>query len=230
MYPCYYYVLTIDLREIFGMLRKRWLMIASITLIAAILAAGVSFFLLKPQYEASTTMIVSYKQNQEALMDYNQLQMSQKLATTYSQIIKSNRIADKVIKKLDLDLSSKDLNSKISVSQVETTEIFKITVKDNDPELAALIANTEAEIFKQEINEMMKVDSVSTIDVAKVPESPVAPNKVMNIAIATVLGMMVSVGLVFVLEFLDRTYKTPSDIERHLGLPILGAIPDIKGL
>lgn len=220
----------IDLREIFGMLRKRWLMIASITLIAAILAAGVSFFLLKPQYEASTTMIVSYKQNQEALMDYNQLQMSQKLATTYSQIIKSNRIADKVIKKLDLDLSSKDLNSKISVSQVETTEIFKITVKDNDPELAALIANTEAEIFKQEINEMMKVDSVSTIDVAKVPESPIAPNKVMNIAIATVLGMMVSVGLVFVLEFLDRTYKTPSDIERHLGLPILGAIPDIKGL
>lgn len=220
----------IDLREIFGMLRKRWLMIASITLIAAILAAGVSFFLLKPQYEASTTMIVSYKQNQEALMDYNQLQMSQKLATTYSQIIKSNRIADKVIKKLDLDLSSKDLNSKISVSQVETTEIFKITVKDNDPELAALIANTEAEIFKQEINEMMKVDSVSTIDVAKVPESPVAPNKVMNIAIATVLGMMVSVGLVFVLEFLDRTYKTPTDIERHLGLPILGAIPDIKGL
>lgn len=220
----------IDLREIFGMLRKRWLMIASITLIAAILAAGVSFFVLKPQYEASTTMIVSYKQNQEALMDYNQLQMSQKLATTYSQIIKSNRIADKVIKKLDLDLSSKDLNSKISVSQVETTEIFKITVKDNDPELAALIANTEAEIFKQEINEMMKVDSVSTIDVAKVPESPVAPNKVMNIAIATVLGMMVSVGLVFVLEFLDRTYKTPSDIERHLGLPILGAIPDIKGL
>lgn len=220
----------IDLREIFEMLRKRWLMIASITLVAAIVAGVISFFVLKPQYEASTTMMVSYKQDQETLMNYNELQMSQKLATTYSQIIKSNRIADKVIKKLDLDLSSKDLNSKISVSQVETTEIFKITVKDNDPELAALIANTEAEIFKQEINEMMKVDSVSTIDVAKVPESPVAPNKVMNIAIATVLGMMVSVGLVFVLEFLDRTYKTPSDIERHLGLPILGAIPDIKGL
>ena len=121
------------------------------------------------------------------------------------------------------------LNKKISVSQVESTEILKITVKDSDAELAALIANTEADIFKQQINEMMKVDNVSTIDVAKVPENPVAPNKVMNIAIATVLGMMVSVGLVFVLEFLDRTYKTPTDIERHLGLPILGAIPDVKG-
>lgn len=206
----------IDLREIFEMLKKRWIMIASITLVAAIVAGGISFFVLKPQYEASTTMIVSYKQDQEALMDYNQLQMSQKLATTYSQIIKSDRIADKVIKKLDLDLSANALNSKISVSQVDTTEIFKITVKDNDPQLAALIANTEADIFKQEINDMMKVDSVSTIDVAKVPGSPVSPNKVMNVAIAAVLGMMVSVGLVFVLEFLDRTYKTPSDIERHL--------------
>ena len=68
----------IDLREIFGMLRKRWLMITSITLVAAILAAGVSFFVLKPQYEASTTMIVSYKQNQEALMNAADLQMSQK--------------------------------------------------------------------------------------------------------------------------------------------------------
>lgn len=219
----------IDLREIFNILMNRWLMIASITLVAAIVAGIISFFVLKPQYEASTTMMVSYKQDQETLMNYNELQMSQKLATTYSQIIKSARIADAVIGKLDLDLSAEELNSKISVSQVETTEILKITVKDNDPELAALIANTETEIFKNEINEMMKVDNVSTIDVAKVPENPVSPNKMMNIAIATVLGLMVGVGITFVLEFLDRTYKVPTDIERHLGLPILGAIPDIEG-
>lgn len=219
----------IDLREIFDMLMNRWLMIVSLTIVAAIIAGIVSFFIITPKYEASTTMMVSYKQDQEALMNYNELQMSQKLATTYSQIIKSERIADAVIEKLDLDLSAEELNSKISVSQVETTEILKITVKDNDPQLAALIANTETEIFKNEINEMMKVDNVSIIDVAKVPENPVSPNKMMNIAIATVLGLMVGVGITFVLEFLDRTYKVPTDIERHLGLPILGAIPDIEG-
>lgn len=220
----------IDLREIFEMLKKRWLMITSITLVAAIVAGVISFFVLKPQYEASTTMMVSYKQDQEALMNSSDLQMSQKLVETYTQIVKSERIADKVIEKLDLDLSTGALNSKISVSQMGTTEILKITVKDNDPQLASLIANTEADIFKQEINEMMKVDNVSIVDVAKVPGGPVAPNKVMNVAIATVLGLMVGVGITFVLEFLDRTYKTPTDIERHLGLPILGTIPDTKGL
>lgn len=220
----------IDLHEIFEMFKKRWLMIVSVTLVAAIISGVVSFFVLKPQYETSTTMIVSYKQDQSSLMTYTELQMSQKLVATYSEIVKSDRIAEAVIKKLDLDLTAKELNSKISVSQVGETEILKITVKDENPALAALIANTESDVFQQEINDMMEVDNVSTIDVAKVPVSPVSPNKLMNIAIATVLGMMVSVGLMFVLEFLDRTYKTPTDIELHLGLSILGVIPNIEGL
>ena len=104
----------IDLREIFEMLKKRWLMIVSITLVAAITSGVISFFVLTPQYETSTTMIVSYKQDQSSLMSYQELQMSQKLVATYSQIVKSDRIADAVIEKLDLDLTASQLNSKIS--------------------------------------------------------------------------------------------------------------------
>ena len=220
----------IDLKEIFHMLQKRWVLITGITLSALIISTIVSFFILTPIYEASTTMIVNYKQNQESVMTYNDLQTSQKLVATYTEIIKSERILDEVINKLNLELSPKELINKITVSQVGQTEILKLNVKDEDPELATLIANTISKVFQEGIGQMMEVENVSTIDVAKVPESPVSPNKLMNIAIATVLGMMVSVGLVFVIEFLDRTYKTPNDIERHLGLSILGAIPDIEGL
>ena len=217
----------IDLKEIFQMLHKRWLMIASTTVVAILVSFIVSFFVLTPIYQTSTTLMVSYKQNQESIMTYNDLQTSQKLVATYSEIVKSERIADLVIEQLNLDLTAADLNDKVSVSQVSSTEILKISVNDADPELAALIANTISSVFQKEINKMMEIENVSTIDVAKVPDSPIKPNKMMNIAIAGVLGMMISVGLVFVLEFLDRTYKTPTDVDRHLGLPIIGAIPDM---
>ncbi len=218
----------IDLREIFGMLKKRWLMIVSMTTVAVIVAVVVSFFVLSPVYESSSTLLVSYKQNQDAVMTYNDLTMSQKLVNTYSEIIKSRSISEEVLKKLDLDLTPDQLSEKISVSKVSDTEIIRIKVQDEDPALAALIANTVSEVFKKEVKSIMTVDNVSTIDTAIAPENPVKPNKMMNVAIAGVLGVMVSVGLVFVLEFLDRTVKTPTDVERHLGLPIIGAIPDMK--
>ena len=59
------------------------------------------------------------------------------------------------------------------------------------------------------------------------PEKPVSPNKKMNIAIAFLLGLMVSVGLVFLLEYLDNTYKTKEQLEKELELPVLGVIPTL---
>ena len=127
----------IDLREIFGMLKKRWLMIVSMTTVAVIAAVVVSFFILSPVYESSSTLLVSYKQNQDTVMTYNDLTMSQKLVNTYSEIIKSRSISEEVLKKLDLDLTTDQLSEKISVSKVSDTEIIRIKVQDEDPALAA---------------------------------------------------------------------------------------------
>ena len=72
---------------------------------------------------------------------------------------------------------------------------------------------------------MMKVDNVQVLDDAVVPETPIKPRPALNIAIAGVLGMMVSIFVVFLLEYLDNTIKTPEDIEKHLGLSVIGVIP-----
>ena len=218
----------IDLRDIFNVLKKRWLMICSITATSVIIAGVISFFILSPVYESSSTLLVSYKQNQESIMTYNDLTMSQKLVNTYSEIIKSRSISEAVIKQLNLDLTAEELSKKITVSKVNDTEIIRIKVSDTNPETATLLTNTIADVFKKEIKNIMEIDNVSTIGTAQVPECPVKPNKIMNMAIAGVFGMMVSVGLAFILEFLDRTLKIPTDVERQLGLPLIGAIPDIE--
>ena len=63
---------------------------------------------------------------------------------------------------------------------------------------------------------------------ASVPSHPVKPNKKLNIAIAVVLGLMIFTLLAFVLEYLDNTLKTPEDINKELGLPVLGVIPKMN--
>ena len=92
--------------------------------------------------------------------------------------------------------------------------------------MAASIANTTAEVFKKEIVTIMNVDNVSILAEATVGENqaPIKPQPLLNIAIALVVGLMAGVGLAFLLEYLDNTVKNEQDIEKLLGLPVLGTI------
>ena len=76
----------------------------------------------------------------------------------------------------------------------------------------------------------MNVDNVSILSKADFEgtPSPVNPNPVLNMAIAFVVGLMVGVGLAFLLEYLDNTIKTEEDIEKVLGVPVLGTIAVIE--
>ena len=222
----------LTLEEIFKVLKKRLWLIISVTLMFLI-GGGVfvSFFGSTPQYESSTTVLVNYRGSEKEAVTQYDIDLSQKLVQTYTEIIKSLRILNPVINELDLDITTDKLLKKISVSQVNETEIIKISVKDEDPLLARDIANTLANNFSEEISSIMKVDSTSILDAAVLPTKPLAQYEILKIAFAGILGMMMSVGLVFLFESLDHTIKTADDTERILGVPVLGVIPksNMKG-
>lgn len=217
------------LEDIFKALKKRWLLIVSVTLM--FLMGGsvfVLFFGPVPQYQSSTTVLVDYRASETEALTQNDINLSQKLVQTYTEIIKSLTILNPVIEEMDLSLTPNELLKKIAVSQVNETEIIKISVTDEDPILARDIANTLAQTFSEEISHIMKVDSTSVLDEAVLPTTPLAQNKVTKIAIAGILGMMVSIGLVFLFEYLDRSIKTADETEHLLGVPVLGVIPKSK--
>jgi len=220
----------IELREYWEILRKRWLIVVIIPLIAALTSGIISFFIIKPVYSASTTLIVGKKaevgQSAVQMLDNSVLQANLQLAKTYATIAQSRTVEKNVIKDLDLTLSVAQLDSMISINPVKTTEILEIAVLNTDPELAASIANSMAEEFSKAVIEIKKVDSVSIVDTAVTPDKPVKPNKKLNVLIAFVVGLMASVGLAFLLEYLDNTIKTSSDVEKQLGIPVLGVIPN----
>ncbi len=223
---------TISLKEIFEVLKKRILMIVWITLGAAILAAVVSYFVLMPTYESSSQFIVNQKQQQDTAAQYTagDIQTDVQLINTYNVIIKSPAILDEVVEELNLPYSVSELGGKINVTSEENSQVVTVTVTDEDPAKAVQIANTTVETFQSNIAEIMNVDNVSILTKAELGENPtpVAPNPILNIAIAIVLGIMVGVGLAFLLEYLDNTVTTEEDVEKKLGLPVIGVISQVS--
>jgi len=214
----------LDLRDLWRMVANRWQFIVVIPLVAMLISAVVSIFFITPQYQSSATLLV-LKQQPEQSLQYSDLQISRQLVQTYREIARSRRVLDSVIDNLKLDYSYGQLREKVEVTSVRDTEVIHITVTDPNPRLARRIANQVAESFKDQSEKIMHLESVTILDWAVVPSRPVSPRIPLNIAIALVVGLMVAAGLVFLLEYLDNTVKTPEDVQEYLGLPVLGIIP-----
>jgi capsular polysaccharide biosynthesis protein len=221
---------TISLRELMETLQKRIRLIILITLTAVLVSGAVSFFLLTPVYQSSTQLLVNQSKSEQPAYNPGEIQTNLQLINTYTVILKSPAILEKVISDLDLDLNVSQLTSKITVGSENESQVMNLSVQDTDPKLAATIANKTAEVFQNEIPKIMNVDNVSILAKAEVGEkqAPIKPKPFLNIAIAAVVGLMIGVGLAFLLEFLDNTIKTEHEVEKLLGVPVLGSIARIS--
>ena len=216
---------VISISEIFEALKKRWILIVSITLVATLISGILSFFVIKPTYEASTKVFVGKEESSLEGYNTNDIQMYQKLLQTYAETIKTNEVVQAAINNTNADLSVKDVKDSLTVTPIADTQILQIKYKNNDPEVAKSILENITNEFVILSKELVPNGNVRVIEAVQLPENPVAPNKKMNIAIAFLLGLMVSVGLVFLLEYLDNTFKTKENLERELNIPVLGLIP-----
>ncbi|QFT90868.1 Capsular polysaccharide type 8 biosynthesis protein cap8A [Bacillus sp. THAF10] len=218
---------TISLKELFQTIRKRLWLIVLITVIFTTTSGLVSYFLLTPIYESQAQILVNQEKSAEqAAYSTGDIQANVQLINTYNIIIKSPAVLDQVSQELDGKVATSELNNMISVASAQNSQVLNITVQNQDPVLAAAIANKTAEVFQEQVVELMSVDNVKILWPAQVGEnpSPVKPQPVLNMAIAMVVGLMASVGLAFLLEFLDNTVKTEQDIEKLLNLPVLGTV------
>ncbi|WP_028392026.1 YveK family protein [Bacillus cihuensis] len=213
---------TISISDIFNTLKKRWRLIVFLTVVAALISGSISYFVLTPVYQSSTQILVNQK-NENNQIDATQLQVNIDVINTYSVIIKSPAILDKVKANLNLTESVAQLNQKITVNSQDNSQVFSLAVQHSNPAMSVEIANEVAETFQREIPAIMNVDNVTILAKAVNP-IPVGANPLMNISIAVVVGLMVGIGLAFLLEYLDNTLKDERDVEIYLGLPVLGSI------
>ena len=221
---------TISLQDLFKTLKKRMTLIILLTIIAVTVSGLISFLLLTPIYQSSTQILINQEKADVTAFNSQDIQTNLQLINTYNVIIKSPAILSKVIEQLDLDMTPTDLNSQITVNNEQDSQVVNISVQDPNPSVAVDIANTTANVFQNEIVKLMKVDNVSILTPAILADNPapVKPDPILNMAIAAVIGLMLGVGIAFLLEYLDTTVKSEQDVEEHLNLPILGLISPIS--
>ena len=221
---------VISLSEIFDALKKRWIMIVAITLAATIVSGVITFFVIDPVYETSTKVFVGKEENDEAAYNTNDIQMYQKLLQTYAQTIKTKDLVSRAISSLSYDLEASNVVGALTVNPITDTQILQIKYQSKDPQEAKDVLKSVTDEFIVTAKELVPNGNVRVIEEVELPENPVSPNKKMNIAIAFLLGLMVSVGIVFLLEYLDNTFKSREELEKTLELPIIGTIPDYDNM
>ena len=219
--------------DIFKYIKKNTATILLLTIILAALGYGLSKYIITPTYSSNTTMMVGVSNqnennNQDENVNYNQIQANKALISTYSEIVKSKGIADKVINNLNLDMDYEEFSKKVSIEPVNDTQIISVKVVDTIPERSMDIANETANIFKDSIGDIMKVDNVQILDGATLPEEPSSPNIKRNTAIGIILGFILGVFVATFKELYDKTIKSQDQVKEYFDIPVIGVIPDKK--
>jgi len=223
---------TLSLKDVLGILRRRFWILLVVVFVAVVAAALLSYVILPPVYQADTSLIVNEHQNvaQPADgVDYNQLQTYRSLAVTYVKIITSRAVLQDTINQLKLPETVKQLTGMTAVQVQGETEIIAVSVKDKDASRAALIANTVASSFIKQLPTLVnRVENVSVIDRAVPVTQQVSPRPLLNIAEALLAALVLGVLLAFVVDYFDDTVKTSDDIKKLLGLRVLAVVPDMN--
>lgn len=226
----------LDIIELLYALKKRIKYIVIAVVIGALVGFIYSKFLVTPMYKSSTTFVLSKSTENNVQVEntsseaitQSDITLNSKLVSTYSEIIKSKTIAKKVINTLGLDMTVEQFKSNVTVTSKDDTELIEITVSNENGKIAADIANSLAEVFREKVYEVYKIDNLSIIDVAEEDTEPYNIGTVKNIVLFALVGMVLSCGIIFLIVYFDDTIKDEKDIEALLNIPVIASIPKLE--
>lgn len=222
-----------ELRDYIRILQKNWILIVAVAVLGAAMAAAVSIAS-TPKYESTTELYVSVRSGADSASSelVQGTSFARQAVTSYVSIVTSASVLDPVIDDLGLDLTSRQLASKVSASSPLNTVLIQITVSDNDPQLAADIANAVgANLADVVVNMLEKPEGagvsmvrIETVQPAVASGSPTSPNVPLNLALGVLLGLAGGVGAAVLRTLLDTRIHSAHDIALVTTKPLLGGI------
>ena len=219
----------LDLKELLTIFWEKKAQILMIILMFVVLGITYSYFMVNPDYKASTTLVLtqSIEDSDDGSITQADINLNSQLVSTYGELIKTNNILSKVVDNINNpDITIERIKNNVTVQSVKDTELIEITVKNSNPNYAAEIANEIAKVFCEKIVEIYNISNTYIIDRAEPSGIAYNINHKKDIIIFAFIGLVVAVGYVLIANMLDNTIKTEADIEKIEGLFVLTTIPD----
>lgn len=221
-----------ELKQYFRIVQKKWWLIAVIVIIAMAVAGVKSFYFTTPIYAANAKLIVNQSSGDgAATLNASTIQTSIFLINSYKEIIKSSAVMNKVVEKYpELGESPAQLAAKISVTSANNSQVMNLVYQDTSYIKAAKVVNGVSTVFKEQIPNIMNVDNITILSEADVTVTP-APinfNPFMNMLISFVVSLILAIGFVFLLDYLDDTLETEAEIVEIMNVPVLAVVGKVS--
>ncbi len=216
----------IDLKELFDMFWSRKIIIFLIILIFIGIGTVYTKFMIKPDYKSVATLVLTKKSADDKTITQTELTLNQKLVATYTQLVRSDVVLTKVIENLNSQIDLNTLRNSVSVNMVTSTQFIEISVTNENPETAQMLAKEISNVFIDKVKEIYNMDNISIFDEPKSNTKPYNINYLKNISMCAIIGCVVAIAYVFFMSMLDTSIKSQEEAERRLELNVLAQIPN----
>lgn len=216
--------IEIDLGEIVHLLVSRLGVIILTGIILGLVAIMGTMVFITPKYKSTTKIVILNKQD-DSMLTSSDIQSSTYLTEDYAELIKSRTVIEGVIAELDLDITYEELLGKLSIETLTDTRIISITVEDEDPYMACDIANSVRDVASAHIQDVMDIQAVNVVENANIPDEKSSPSLTRNGIIGGLIGVLLAIVIVIIVYLANDSIQTAEDVEKYLGLSVLGTIP-----
>lgn len=218
--------MNLNLKDMAGYALGKWPLLACMIAVFVIAAYIYSSFIAVPLYESSGKL---YIMNQSAeKLTSTDFSISTYLTKDCENLVSDTAVLGEVSKKLGGKYSAGEIKRALSVTAPEDTRFIEISIKTASANDSKIIADTVCEISREKIEELLKVNRVTIIREGAVASAPVSPNVSRNVTAALLAACLGFAFIIFVLYYFNDKINSPEDVEKYLGLSVLGDIPCTK--
>lgn len=203
----------INLKDYFILIKKRFWIVALIAILTTMAGYYYSSQNNTLLYQTSTRIIIGTEASD---------------MTTLLVMIKDPIMMENVQKELELNRSPEAIASQVEVTRIDESRVIQISVTDKDPKMAMDIANATAQSFKTEVVDILGFSDVQLLSAAKENRFPINDNNNKIVIAAAVFGIIIGLGLIFLMDTLDDTVKSELEVEKLLGVPVLGVVSNMN--